>query len=372
MALHERKNSRQNGAEISLNVPPKVDGVAPRNDENEGLAKVLDKLQALFDVDVVVYNGPINEDGYGQFVQASMNVKPERKLLMVLITYGGSAYSAYRIARYAQNFFKDFILFVPNACKSAGTLIALGASRIHMSPFGEFGPLDVQVYKSDEIFERRSGLTSKSAVWSLTEEAFKTFEKVLLTLKMRSGGTLTFKAASNVATSIANGLLSPIAAQPDPMALGEDYQNLHIAHEYGDRLVEKFGTVNAGAVSTLVESYPSHGFVIDIFDAIELFGNVEMAGKELIQLQACLSEFCSKPDPHDVTVFRPRDRLEEEIEDENQQSPSAEETNAGRSGEISGRDQQAEQGDRRRSKPKGEGSSGNNGAQPDSAASGTS
>jgi hypothetical protein len=173
--------------------------------------------------------------------------------LLALVTYGGSADSAYRIARYAQNFFSDFLLFVPNACKSekeeeedeseirsstaqdpdagAGTLIALGANQIYMSPFGEFGPLDVQVFKSDEIFERRSGLTSKSAVWSLSEEAFRTYEQVLLNLKMRSGGTITFKSASNVASAITTGMLAPVAAQLDPLSIGEDYQNLHISGE---------------------------------------------------------------------------------------------------------------------------------------------
>jgi ClpP class serine protease len=35
--------------------------------------------------------------------------------------------------------------------------MALGANEIVMSDFGEFGPLDVQIYKTDE-FARSSGL----------------------------------------------------------------------------------------------------------------------------------------------------------------------------------------------------------------------
>lgn len=195
VALHGPNGSRQSTEEISLNAPPPPDGAAAKKsvDPEAILRAALDRVENLFGADVLVYNGPIDEDGYGQFVQATKNVRPERALMLVVITYGGSADSAYRIARFAQNFFKDFLLFVPNACKSAGTLVALGASQIHMSPFGEFGPLDVQVFKSDEIFERRSGLTSKSAVWSLTEEAFRTFEQILIGLKVRSGGTITFK-----------------------------------------------------------------------------------------------------------------------------------------------------------------------------------
>jgi hypothetical protein len=368
----ELKGFRPISEETLLNAPPRLDGGDQRNDDPQSIViSALDKAERQFDADIVVYNGPINEDGYGQFVQATKNVKPERKLMLVLVTYGGSADSAYRIARYAQNFFRDFLLFVPNACKSAGTLIALGAARIHMSPFGEFGPLDVQVFKSDEIFERRSGLTSKSAVWSLTEEAFKTFEQILLNLKMRSGGTITFKSASQVATTMTTGLLSPVASQLDPLALGEDYQNLHIAHEYGDRLVEKFHTVNANAVMALVENYPSHGFVIDMFEAMELLGNVEMACRELLQLQASLPLFCNKPDPREVRVFRVRDMLEEEDHDHKNRR-TTESSDASGGGEISRRDQQSERSDRSRHKKAGAGSNGGNDPEPDSATTGDS
>jgi hypothetical protein len=244
--------------------------------KNEAL-EALDAVEAALDGDVVIYNGPINEDGYGQFVAATRGIKALRRIVLVLVTYGGSADSAYRIARFAQNYFRDFVVYVPSACKSAGTLLSLGARTIYMSPFGEFGPLDVQVYKSDEIFERRSGLLSKSAVWSLTEESFRMFEEVLLGLRTRSGGTIGFKTASQVAAAVTTGLMSQVIGQIDPLAMGQDFQNLKIAHDYGKRLIEKFQTVNDDAVRALVEGYPSHGFVIDYFEAAKLFGNVELA-----------------------------------------------------------------------------------------------
>ena len=228
------------------------DGKKEMSNEHDviNLATALDEAETYLDGEVIVYNGPINEDGYGQFVQATKNIAKEKKIVLILVTYGGSADSAYRIARYAQNFFTDFVVIVPSMCKSAGTLIALGASTIYMSPFGELGPLDVQVFKADEIFERRSGLLSKSAVWSLTEEAFRMFEQVLLGIKMRSGGTVGFKVSSQVAASITSGLLSPVMSQLDPLAIGEDYQNLHIAQEYGERLIARYGTVKEGTCST--------------------------------------------------------------------------------------------------------------------------
>ena len=282
--------------------------------DNDDFELALDDAERLLNGEIILYNGPINEDGYGQFVRATKDVPADRKIVLVLITFGGSADSAYRIARYAQSFFADFVIIVPSMCKSAGTLIALGASKIYMSPFGELGPLDVQVFKADEIFERRSGLLSKSAVWSLTEEAFRMFEQVLLGIKLRSGGTVGFKASSNVAASITSGLLSPVMSQLDPLAIGEDYQNLHIAQEYGERLINKFGTIKEDAVSALVEHYPSHGFVIDFQEAEKLLGNVELTPSEIIRLQGCLAPLVHRPNHRDIIVRRLRDDLGESDE----------------------------------------------------------
>ena len=285
---------------------PMADGSV---DDVSGLEIALDEAEEFLGGEIIIYNGPVNEDGYGQFVQATKDVPKDKKVVLVLVTYGGSADSAYRIARYAQSFFTDFIVIVPSMCKSAGTLIALGASTIYMSPFGELGPLDVQVFKADEIFERRSGLLSKSAVWSLTEEAFRMFEQVLLGIKTRSGGTVGFKVSSQVAASITSGLLSPVMSQLDPLAIGEDYQNLHIAQEYGERLITRYGTIREDAVFALVERYPSHGFVIDFLEADKLLGNVELTPAELIRLQGCLAPLVHRPNSRDIIVSRLRDDL---------------------------------------------------------------
>lgn len=290
-------------------------------DIRDQILGALDAAEAELASDIVVYNGIVDDEGYGKFVQATKNIKPDRGLVLSLETYGGSADSAYRIARYSQNYFEQFVVFTPSACKSAGTLLAMGAKKIYMSPFGELGPLDVQVFKTDEFMDRRSGLLSKSALWSLTEEAFKTYEQVLLRLKARSGGTISFRTCSEVATLMANGLLGPIAAQLDPLLIGEDYQNLHIAQQYGEKLIEKYGVIDEQAVISLVENYPSHEFVIDIFEASELFGNVEMAPECLVKLQACLTTQTSGLDA--VSVYRVRDIFGEADERANDQEDAA-------------------------------------------------
>ena len=88
-----------------------------------------------------------------------------------------------------QKTYDEFILFTPSYCKSAGTIIALGAHKIIMDTFSELGPLDVQLSKENEIGAARSGLLLRASFESLQEIAFDLFEHFMLTnrhVKQRS------------------------------------------------------------------------------------------------------------------------------------------------------------------------------------------
>ena len=53
---------------------------------------------------------------------------------------------------------KASLRYVDTVCKSAGTILALGADVIIMSQYAELGPIDVQLQKEDEVGESTSGL----------------------------------------------------------------------------------------------------------------------------------------------------------------------------------------------------------------------
>ena len=61
------------------------------------------------------------------------------KEVLILVTTGGDANAAFRIARCLQQKYAEFNLFTPGWCKSAGTLIASGAHKIYMGDLGELG-----------------------------------------------------------------------------------------------------------------------------------------------------------------------------------------------------------------------------------------
>lgn len=238
--------------------------------------EVLKQIKKLFqefgdqiEANVFFYNAYITRENVDDFIDKNRELKKKLKnFALILSTYGGDANSAYRLARFIENTYDKFYLYVFGHCKSAGTLVALGADEIIMSDFSEFGPLDVQLSKEDEM-TRTSGLSYIQPLTVLTQQAFDMFEYYFITIKNKSGLTITTKTASEIASSLVTNIIGPIAAQIDPIKIGEVYRSLEVAKEYGKRLCKGDNIENI-----LVTGYPSHEFVIDFEEAKTIFKNV--------------------------------------------------------------------------------------------------
>ena len=209
---------------------------------------------------------------------------------------------AYQIARILQTIAYRFYLCVPSRCKSAGTLIALGASEIFMPSVSELGPLDVQLRRRDEIGGRpRSGMVVRTALDGLADETFKVFENVMLRITLSSDHTIRFDVASRVASEIAIGVMAPVYAQVDPESLGNDLRDLSVATAYGERLAELGGNSTRETVRQLVEDYPTHEFIIDSAEAKKIFKTVREPSDEISRLIIELGEIIySEQSPHIV------------------------------------------------------------------------
>lgn len=239
--------------------------------------------------DIILINSDIDRGLDDELIALLASRRRRQNVFFLLVTPGGDADAAYRIARSLQDSYDNFIAFVPGYCKSAGTLCVLGANEIVMSEVGELGPLDVQLYKKDEIGEVSSGLVSKEALQVLKEHAFRMFEDYFLTIEKKSGGQVTFKTATEIAIKITVGLLEPLYKQIDPIQLGDIERSLRIASAYGKRLMVRSKNFKEKTLELLTDSYPSHGFVIDKPEAETLFKNVRSPSVEEDQLR-CLLE----------------------------------------------------------------------------------
>ena len=220
--------------------------------------------------DIITYAGEINMDGYHAICGALASKKSDRALLVVS-TPGGDPHAGFRIARALQHHYEKFDALVPRYCKSAGTLLVVGASALYLDDMSELGPLDIQVRKSDEIIGRNSGLDILQAVSYLQNHAMGAFRNHLVELTQAG---LSTRVASDICTKLTTGLFEPIFAQIDPMKLAEMQRATEIAFAYGQRLNEKSGNLRGDGLARLVTGYPSHGFVIDRKEARNIFISV--------------------------------------------------------------------------------------------------
>lgn len=240
-----------------------------------------------YDAEIILYNGPIDENGYGQLVDL-IPVMSGKRVILVLLTNGGYIKSAYRIGRLMQTAPSEFILFPPGFCKSAGTIIALGANRLIAWQLSEFGPIDAQMLKRNELGERKSGLLAHSSFEALNREIFSLFEHFILEIRNKSGGLITFDTSSRIGAEVARTVFSSVYAKLDADVLGEEYRDLMVGYEYGRRLAHWGGNSDEEKVKILTNYYPSHDFLIDFKEAEELFYEVEEPKPSLYKLVEAL------------------------------------------------------------------------------------
>ncbi|MFZ3081422.1 SDH family Clp fold serine proteinase [Rhodoferax ferrireducens] len=232
-------------------------------------------------VDIITYAGEINLKGYEAICNLLAQKKAD-KALLVISTPGGDPHAGFRIARALQHTYESFDALIPGSCKSAGTLVIIGAKKLYLDDMSELGPLDVQVKKSDEVVGRNSGLDILQAVNYLQSQAMNAFRGYLLELTRDAG--LSTKVASDISSKLTTGLYEPVFAQIDPMRLAEMQRAMEIAFAYGNRLNDKSGNLRAGGLGQLVTGYPSHGFVIDRKEARTIFTAVEKPEGTLLEI----------------------------------------------------------------------------------------
>lgn len=250
------------------------------------LNKIITKFIKETDSDLYLFSASINMMTADAFIKKlGDNKNKKENCSLILTTFGGEPDAGYRVIRAIKRYYKKLILYVFGTCKSTGTLIALGADEIVMGDFAEFGPLDIQLTKDDEL-SSTSGLNFIQSLLSINEQLFSSFEKSFLTLKRKSRYTITTKTAAEIATKLTVGLISPISAQIDPIKLGEVYRAMKIAEYYGKRISKE-----DELITKLIIGYPSHGFVIDFKEAKEIFVNVRSPNDIELTLEELLFNF---------------------------------------------------------------------------------
>lgn len=228
--------------------------------------------------DIFVYSGELARPGDGPLTLASTDRPRHRACLLLISTLGGSADAAYRLARTLRRRYARMTVYVDDYCKGAGMLLAIAATELVISDFGELGPLDLVEQRPIEPGRGESGLAPLQALHALRAEAQATFEHHLTRLRSRRILQVTSRVAIDQASAMAVGLLAPVFSHIDPLQVAEVDRALRTATLYAERL----GASNfeEGGLDRLLTGYPSQDFVIDREEASDVLRTVRAPSPE--------------------------------------------------------------------------------------------
>ncbi len=295
------------------------------NDTDNPICAAALSVAGELDAHVFCFSSEISDASFGKLVRevAKAQKGSDRKnAILILTTHGGLANSAYQIGRLLQSVYDKFYLFAPGYCKSAGTIVALGAHYIFMDTFSELGPLDVQVPDKDEIGARKSGLISRYAFESLSNELFDLFSHNMLNIKIASRNAISFRLAADISARMSAQVMSEIFAQISPDVVASNYRDLMVARRYGERLAAVAQNAKSDTVRHLVEDYPSHDYVIDKDEASELFNNVFVPTPSIYSLIGLLGQIVyDEQETGFVAFLSLEDANDEQLEKEEPEAP---------------------------------------------------
>jgi hypothetical protein len=235
------------------------------------------------DTEVVVYCGPILRPYDDEFVsQLGTRRALQKNLILILDANGSDAEAAYRMARAlhrrcglpslappgAQ---PRLSVFVDSRCASAGTLIAAGATDLIMSENAELRPLDAHL-PTPHGTAGHSALALSRAFENLQTRYASLFHEQLERWTRNGATDLPDRAAVEMSSAVATGLLAPFSNGLDPASLGDANRVMASLAAYGERLA-RFN-LKPGALERLLNGYPSSDFIIDRSEAEELFHSV--------------------------------------------------------------------------------------------------
>ncbi|WP_315755654.1 MULTISPECIES: SDH family Clp fold serine proteinase [unclassified Bradyrhizobium] len=224
------------------------DDEAFKQDIKRKLEEIIKKHSSLSEYEVLFL---FDDDSIGTFHSdrlysaASSLIGKNKNILLVVDSPGGRVEPAYLISKSLKRIaYNNFSVAVPRRAKSAATLLALGADRIHMGMISQLGPIDPQV-------RGLPVLALGNALDHVADTACK------------------FPGASEMLTKY-------LIDQAPIQVLGHYERVSQSAAQYAERLLMgkklPIGNDAAKVARHLVHHYKDHSFVIDTEEALQLLG----------------------------------------------------------------------------------------------------
>lgn len=202
---------------------------------------------------------------------------------LILYTRGGDTLAAWNIVNLIREFCRELEIIVPNKCRSAGTLISLGANNIIMTKQATLGPIDPSITRAMSPLIPNTIPPQKL---SLSVESVKGYIQLL----KNEFGVHEDKSLSDAYLKLAEYI--------HPVVLGDVYRTQKQIQMLATRLLE-MGRYEKSAVERIVSflcsDSGSHDYTINRTEARELGLHVESPSQEVYnELKAWYNDICTE------------------------------------------------------------------------------
>ncbi len=194
----------------------------------------------------------------------------EATIDLILDTFGGSLDVAFKAVLFLSRFTSRLRVFVPRRAKSAGTLIAIGAYELYMSPFAELGPLDTQIRDPRNPTDRVSALDCYQSVDYVRTFGLNTLNRTFRALAGETRALIPLSQLVDTSATFSIGSIAPILTQVNALDFGGWGRTLRIGEMYAQTLLSRAGYTGDDSkeiAHQLVYGYTHHPFAIDIDEA---------------------------------------------------------------------------------------------------------
>ncbi|MBL7195654.1 MAG: hypothetical protein ISS64_05085 [Desulfobacterales bacterium] len=204
----------------------------------------------------------IAQDVKTVFHDVLREIGKQQNLDLFIYTRGGDTNAVWPIVSLFREYSDNFEVLVPFRSHSAGTMICLGANKIHMSKIGELSPIDPQTGNQfnplDDINKRtRKGISVEdlTSYYDLAKENFDLKKDVALDV---------FKELTKVVHPLALGNVKRVLSQSE--FLSRKLLGLHIDTEKDKERIDKI-------TSAFTTEFFSHLHFINRKEALEILGD---------------------------------------------------------------------------------------------------
>ena len=225
-------------------------------------------------------------------IRSVLQDKTFDELDLVIHSSGGYSDVAYQIIQTLRLHAKKLNACVPIWAKSAATLLCIGADTIVLDELAQLGPLDPQIYIGEGNL--MSALNAFKNLEELTTFSKKTLHEVAIMLANET--ELPVNDCIKYAINFVEVVSGPLFAKLDLNKLGEYSRALSVSKEYGKRLLNRShgwtSDRSEEVISRLVYGYPSHSYVINYQELIELGFQAELFSKAERSAVEGLFQYC--------------------------------------------------------------------------------